>query len=68
MTGARPGSSRIAAQLSGVPAKAGTSAIVNAIGPIRQVVQGGDETQRRFLVIVAGSLAESGKPVRVQSE
>jgi YVTN family beta-propeller protein len=42
------------------------SAIVNAAGPIRQVVQGEDQIARRYLVIVPGTVAEFGKPVQVQ--
>jgi YVTN family beta-propeller protein len=42
------------------------SAIVNAIGPIRQVVQAGADAPRRYLTIVAGSATELGKPVQVQ--
>jgi hypothetical protein len=44
------------------------SAIVNAIGPIRQVVQGADEIPRRYLVIVPGTAAEHGAAVQVQSK
>ncbi len=44
------------------------SAIVNAIGPIRQIVQGGADTPRRYLVIVPGSATQLGKPVQVQAE
>jgi len=44
------------------------SAIVNAIGPIRQVVHRKATTSRRYLVIVAGSGAKPGKPVQVQAE
>jgi YVTN family beta-propeller protein len=43
------------------------SAIVNAIGPIRQVVQGEASTPRRYLVIVPGSPTNLGKPVQVQA-
>ncbi len=39
------------------------SAIVNAVGPIRQLVQGEGDAPRRFLVIAA---SESGKPGAVQ--
>jgi YVTN family beta-propeller protein len=39
------------------------SAIVNAVGPIRQLVQGEGDAARRFLVIAA---SESGKPGAVQ--
>jgi YVTN family beta-propeller protein len=42
------------------------SAIVNATGPIRQVVQGEDKIPRRYLVIVPGTAAEPGKPVQLQ--
>jgi YVTN family beta-propeller protein len=43
------------------------SAIVNAIGPIRQVVRGEASTPRRYLVIVPGSPTNLGKPVQVQA-
>ena len=43
------------------------AAIVNALGPIRQIVQGEVELPRRYLVIVQGSAAEPGKPVQVQA-
>ena len=42
------------------------SAIVNAIGPIRQVVQGEDKIQRRYLVIAPGTAEQHGAPVQVQ--
>jgi len=42
------------------------SAVVNAIGPIRQVVQGGSDAPRRYLTIVPGSATELGKPVQIQ--
>jgi YVTN family beta-propeller protein len=44
------------------------SAIVNAIGPIRHIVQGGADTPRRYLVIVPGSATQLGKPVQLQAE
>src|SRR5271166_4876816 len=44
------------------------SAIVNAIGPIRQVVRGEDKTQRRYLVIVPGTVGNLGAPVQVQAD
>jgi YVTN family beta-propeller protein len=43
------------------------SAIVNAIGPIRQIVQGEADTPRRYLVIVTGSTTALGKPVQIQA-
>jgi hypothetical protein len=44
------------------------SAVVNAIGPIRQVVHGEDKMQRRYLVIVPGTAGNLGAPVQVQAE
>ena len=43
------------------------AAIVNAIGPIRQVVQGDAKTERRYLVIAPGTAAQVGAPVQVQA-
>jgi YVTN family beta-propeller protein len=42
--------------------------IVNAVGPIRQVVRGGADAARRYLVILPGSTTYLGKPVQVQAE
>lgn len=42
------------------------SAIVNAIGPIRQVVQGTEKIPRRYLVIVPGTANDHGAAVQVQ--
>jgi YVTN family beta-propeller protein len=44
------------------------SAIVNALGPIRQVVHGEDKIQRRYLVIFAGTADQHGPPVQIQNE
>jgi len=44
------------------------SAIVNAVGPIRQIVQSKADAPRRYLVIVPGPAAQLGKPVQVQAE
>ncbi|HEY2226577.1 MAG TPA: YncE family protein [Xanthobacteraceae bacterium] len=44
------------------------AAIVNTIGPIRQVVRGEDRIQRRYLVIVSGTADQHGPPVQVQAE
>lgn len=43
------------------------SAIVNAVGPIRQIVRSHALAQRRFLVIVPGNAARFGAPVQVQA-
>ena len=44
------------------------SAIVNAIGPIRQIVRGEDKAQRRYLVIAPGTVGSLGNAVQVQAE
>jgi YVTN family beta-propeller protein len=44
------------------------SAIVDALGPIRQVVQGEDKIERRYLVIVPGTAAQLGAPVQLQAQ
>jgi hypothetical protein len=54
--------------LQGFMANSAGSAIVNAIGPIRQVVRGEDKIQRRYLVIAPGTVGSLGAPVQVQSE
>ncbi len=43
------------------------SAIVNAIGPIRQIVQNSATAERRYLVIAPGEPAKFGDAVQVQS-
>ena len=42
------------------------AAIVNAIGPIRQIVQGDDPATRQYLVILSGTPDKLGAPVQVQ--
>jgi YVTN family beta-propeller protein len=44
------------------------SAIVNAVGPIRQVVRGEDKIQRRYLVIAPGTGDQHGAPVQIQEQ
>jgi len=44
------------------------AAVVNAIGPIRQMVQGEVMIQRRYLVIAPGTGDQHGAPVQVQAE
>ncbi|QNP39506.1 YncE family protein [Lysobacter solisilvae (ex Woo and Kim 2020)] len=43
------------------------SAIVNAVGPIRQLVREGDVASRRYLVIAPGTSEQPGTPVQVQA-
>jgi YVTN family beta-propeller protein len=42
------------------------AAIVNAVGPIRQLVQGEAKEERRYLVIVPGTPDQPGPPEQVQ--
>jgi YVTN family beta-propeller protein len=42
------------------------AAIVNAVGPIRQVVQGNGDVRPRYLAIAPGTVADHGRPVQVQ--
>jgi YVTN family beta-propeller protein len=80
VTGLEPGKPYVLA-LSDAPSGAGVleplqafktnpagAAIVNAIGPIRQVVHGEDNLQRRHLVIAPGTADQHGPPVQVQAE
>ncbi|MEO7066388.1 MAG: YncE family protein [Rhodanobacter sp.] len=43
------------------------SSIVNAIGPIREIVKGEGGVSPRYLVIASGSKAQPGAPVQVQT-
>ncbi|EFH88080.1 YncE family protein [Ktedonobacter racemifer] len=43
------------------------AAIVNTVGPIRQVVQGQENMTRRYLVIVPGTVQQQSAPVQVQA-
>jgi YVTN family beta-propeller protein len=80
VTGLEPGKSYLLA-LASEPSGAGTleplqgfmtnpagAAIVNAIGPIRQVVRGEDKVPRRYLVILPGTPENHGSAVQVQRE
>lgn len=43
------------------------SAIVNAVGPIRQLVQNSENGERRYLVIAPGTAEQPGVPIQLQS-
>jgi hypothetical protein len=43
------------------------SAIVNAIGPIREIVDAPEDAQRRYLVIVEGSIGKLGPAAQLQA-
>ena len=42
------------------------AAIVNTVGPLLEIVQGGANAPRRYLVIASGSSTNPGNPVQVQ--
>ena len=44
------------------------SAIVNAVGPIRQIVQSNVKAEYRYLVIAPGTADKPGRPVQVQAQ
>jgi YVTN family beta-propeller protein len=44
------------------------AAVVNAVGPIRQIVENADPAARRYLVIAPGMIGGLGEPVQVQAE
>jgi len=44
------------------------SAIVNALGPIRQVVRAEVDAERRYLVIAPGTPTRAGAPVQIQAK
>ena len=53
--------------LSAFTTNAAGAAIVNAVGPIRQIVDIGSETQPRYLVIASGVAGDLGPVVQIQS-
>ncbi len=65
---AHPDGSGTLEGLSGFMTNPAGAAIVNAIGPIRQVVRGEGQMMRRYLVIAPGTAADHRAPVQVQVE
>jgi YVTN family beta-propeller protein len=63
-----PGGGGVLQPLQGFMTNPTGAAVVNAIGPIRQLVRGEDEGPRRYLVIAPGTAAAHGAPVQVQTE
>jgi YVTN family beta-propeller protein len=53
-------------QLQGFTTNPAGAAIVNTVGPIRQIVRGEETAARRYLVIAEGTPEAMGKPVQVQ--
>ena len=54
--------------LAGFTTNPAGSAIVNALGPIRQIVQGNVDARRRYLVIAPGTADQHGAPVQIQTK
>ena len=54
--------------LAGFMTNPAGAAIVNTIGPIRQVTQSAGATPKRYLVIAVGTPAQPGEPMQVQMQ
>jgi YVTN family beta-propeller protein len=63
-----PAGTGVLEPLQGFMTNPAGAAIVNAIGPIRQLVRGEDKTPRRYLVILPGTPDNHGAAVQVQKE
>jgi len=63
-----PSGTGVLEPLQGFMTNPAGAAVVSAIGPIRQLVRGGDKAPRRYLVILPGTPDTHGAPVQVQRE
>jgi YVTN family beta-propeller protein len=63
-----PAGTGVVEPLQGFMTNPAGAAIVNAIGPIRQLVRGEDKAPRRYLVIFTGTPDNHGAAVQVQKE
>jgi YVTN family beta-propeller protein len=63
-----PSGTGVVEPLQGFMTNPAGAAVVNAIGPIRQLVQGEDKNPSRYLVILAGAADSHGAAVQVQRE
>jgi YVTN family beta-propeller protein len=54
--------------LAGFMSNPAGAAIVNTIGPIRQVIQGAGASQKRYLVIAGGTPTQLGDIIQVQTQ
>jgi YVTN family beta-propeller protein len=63
-----PSGTGVIEPLQGFMTNPAGAAVVNTIGPIRQLVRGEDKTPRRYLVIVPGTPDNHGVAVQVQRE
>ena len=64
----RPDGGGVLQPLAAFTTNAAGSAIVNALGPIRQIVRGEGDSQRRYLVMAPGTPDQHGAPVQVQAD
>ena len=63
-----PSGTGVLEPLQGFMTNPAGAAVVNAIGPIRQLVRGEDMAPRRYLVILPGTSDTHGAPVQIQKE
>jgi hypothetical protein len=63
-----PSGTGVLEPLQGFMTNPAGAAVVNAIGPIRQVVRDEDKIRRRYLVILPGTPDNHGAPIQVQRE
>jgi hypothetical protein len=63
-----PSGAGVSEPLQGFMTNPAGAAIVNAIGPVRQLVRGEDKIPRRYLVIFPGTADNHGAAVQVQRE
>ena len=63
-----PSGTGVIEPLQGFMTNPAGAAVVNTIGPIRQLVRGEDKTPRRYLVILTGTPDNHGDAVQVQRE
>jgi YVTN family beta-propeller protein len=63
---ARPNGTGAVEPLAAFMTNPAGSAIVNTVGPIRQIVRSDVKAERRYLVILPGGAAKPGAPVQVQ--
>jgi YVTN family beta-propeller protein len=63
-----PSGSGVIEPLQGFMTNPAGAAVVNTVGPIRQLVRREDKTARRYLVILPGTADSHGVPVQVQKE
>jgi YVTN family beta-propeller protein len=63
----RPDGGGVLEPVAAFTTNAAGSAIVNALGPIRQIVHGEGDVQRRYLVIAPGTAQQVGAAVQIQA-